>query len=349
MPDAATSIDLRSDTVTRPSPAMRQEMAEAEVGDDQYGEDPTVNRLQERVAALLGKEAAMFVPSGTMANQIALKILTRPGDEVLVGGEAHVMWHEAGAGAANSGVLFSPIGHGGLFTAADFKAALKPPGHIVLPATGMVAIENTHNLGGGAVWPQADAAEICAVAREAGVATYLDGARLFNASAASGIAPAELAAPFDLVSIALSKGLGCPVGSVMAGSAAAIGRAMRMRRMFGGALRQAGILAAAGLYALDHHLPQLNEDHANARLIAEHLAGLPGIRLDLKTVQTNIIVWTLDDDMPEAADIVARARAAGVLISALGRRTLRAVTHRDVSRAQCEEAAARLAAIVRQH
>ena len=213
-------IDLRSDTVTLPSAGMRQAMAAAPVGDDQYGEDPSVNRLQERIAELLGKEAALFVPSGTMANQIGLKVLTRPGDEVVLGHEAHIVWHESGAGAANSGVQFTPVGSGGLFTAAELRAAYKPPGHVVFPPTSLVAIENTHNRGGGVVFPQAEAEAICAAARELGLASYLDGARLFNAAAASGRSLAELAAPFDLVSVALSKGLGCPVGSVIAGSRA---------------------------------------------------------------------------------------------------------------------------------
>jgi threonine aldolase len=346
MVQSTEPIDLRSDTVTRPSPGMRRVMAEAPVGDDQYGEDPSVNRLQERIAQLLGKEAALFVPSGTMANQIALKLLSRPGDEVIVGHEAHMMWHESGAGAANSGVLFSAIGRGGLFTAENFRAACKPRGHIVLPPTGLVAIENTHNLGGGVVFPQKDAVEICAAARAAGVASYLDGARLFNASAASGVGLAELAQPFDLVSVALSKGLGCPVGSVLAGSAPEIARGVRARRMFGGAMRQSGILAAAGLYALDHHLGQLADDQANARLIAERLAGLSGVALDLATVETNIIVFHLAPGMPDAAAVVARAKEAGVLVAALGPRIVRAVTHRDVSGEACRRAADLLAGII---
>ena len=346
MIELSEPIDLRSDTVTRPSPGMRQAMAEAPVGDDQYGEDPSVNRLQERIAGLLGKEAALFVPSGTMANQIALKLLTRPGDEVIVGKDAHMMWHESGAGAANSGVQFSAIGTGGLFTAEEFRAACKPRGHIVLPPTGLVAIENTHNLGGGVVFPQAAAVEICTAARAAGVASYLDGARLFNASVASGLGLAELARPFDLVSVALSKGLGCPVGSVLAGAGAEIVRAVRARRMFGGAMRQSGILAAAGLYALDHHVVRLGEDHANARLIAERLAGLSGIALDLATVETNIIVFHLAAGLPDATAIAARAKEAGVLVSALGPRTVRAVTHRDVSRESCRRAADLIAAVI---
>lgn len=341
----ADLIDLRSDTVTRPSPGMRRAMAEAPVGDDQYGEDPSVNALQERVAALLGKEAALFVPSGTMSNQIALKLLTRPGDEVLLA-DAHMLWLEAGAGAANAGVLFTSIGKGGLFAAAEFRAAFKPPGHIVLPATGLVVIENTHNLGGGVVFPQNDAVEICAAAHQAGVGCYLDGARLFNAAAASGLSLAQLARPFDLVSVALSKGLGCPVGSVLAGTADLIARAVRQRRIFGGAMRQSGILAAAGLYALDNNRDRIAEDHANARAVAERLAGLPGVMLDLATVQTNIVVFGLSEGMPDAVSFSARAKEAGVLVSALGARLVRAVTHLDVTAEQCNQAADRLAAII---
>lgn len=343
------AIDLRSDTVTRPSPEMRQAMAAAPVGDDQYGEDPSVNRLQERVAKLLGKEAALFVPSGTMANQIGLKILTHTGDEVVVAQEAHIVWHESGAGAANSGVQFSPVGRGGLFTAADLQAAYKPPGHIVFPPTTLVAVENTHNRGGGVVFPQADAIAVCAAARQLGMLSYLDGARLFNTAAASGCSLADLAAPFDLVSVALSKGLGCPVGSVLAGSRELIARAHRARRMFGGAMRQAGILAAAGLWALNHNLDRLDQDHANARLIAERLARLPGVELDLATVQTNIVIFHLSQAMPEAATIVARAAEAGVLVSAFAKRTLRAVTHLDVGQEECRRAADRLATIVADH
>jgi threonine aldolase len=345
MPEPGEPIDLRSDTVTRPSHEMRRAMAEALVGDDQYGEDPSVNRLQERVAELLGKEAGLFVPSGTMSNQIALKLLTRPGEEVIVA-DAHIMWLEAGAGAANAGVLFNTIGRGGLFTAGDFRAALKPAGHIVLPATTLVVIENTHNLGGGVVFPQNDIVEICAAAHAAGVACYLDGARLFNASVATRSSLAEFARPFDLVSVALSKGLGCPVGSVLAGERTTIARAVRVRRMLGGAMRQSGILAAAGLYALEHNVERLSEDHANARLIAERIAGLVGIELDLATVQTNIVIFRLGEGLPDAAAIAARAKEAGVLISALGPRVVRAVTHRDVSRADCERAAERLAGIL---
>ena len=286
----AAAIDLRSDTVTRPSQAMRRAMAEAPVGDDQYGDDPTVNLLQERIAALLGKEAALFVPSGTMANQMALKLLTRPGDDVVLGHETHMVWHESGAGAAFGGVQFTPIGNEGLFTAADFRANLKPAGHMMFPPTTMVAIENTHNRCGGLIFPQEDAIAICAAARELSIRTYLDGARLFNAAAAQGRTVKELSAPFDVVSVALSKGLGCPVGSVIAGSKADMARGVRIRRMFGGAMRQAGILAAAGLYALDNNVTRLKDDHANARTIASVLTKVGGVRLDLDTVQSNIVI-----------------------------------------------------------
>jgi threonine aldolase len=339
-------IDLRSDTVTAPSPGMRQAMAAALVGDDQYGEDPSANRLQQRIAELLGKEAALFVPSGTMANQIGLKILTRAGDDVVVGDEAHIVWHESGAAAANSGVQFTVVGRGGLFTAADLRSAYKPPGHIVFPPTTLVAIENTHNRGGGVVFPQGEAVAICAAARELGLASYLDGARLFNAAAATGRSLAELAASFDLVSVALSKGLGCPVGSLIAGRHDDISRARRARRMFGGAMRQSGILAAAGLYALDHNLARLVEDHANARLLAERLAGLRGVRLDLPTVQSNIVIFRMEEGAPDAATIVARAQETGVLVSAFAERTVRAVTHLDVSREQCRRAANLLAEVI---
>jgi len=281
-----------------------------------------------------------------MANQVGLKVLTRPGDEVVVGDEAHIVWHESGAAAANSGVQFSVVGSGGLFTADDFRAACKPPGHIVFPPTTLVTIENTHNRGGGVVFPQGEVEAICTAAKKLGVASYLDGARLFNAAAASNRSLAALAAPFDLVSVALSKGLGCPVGSVIAGRAADIQRAVRARRMFGGALRQAGILAAAGLYALDHNLTRLPEDHANARRIAERLADVKGVTLDLATVQSNIVIFRMAEGAPDAATVVARAKEQGVLVGAFATRTVRATTHLDVTEAQCRRAGDVLAAVI---
>jgi threonine aldolase len=335
---AVAPIDLRSDTVTLPSAAMRATMAEAPVGNDEYGEDPTMNRLQERTAELLGKEAALWFPSGTMANQVALRVLTRPGDDVVVSRESHAVWHEAGGSAANAGVQFTEIGARGVFTADEFLAARKPPGTPMYPPTTLVQVENTHNRMGGVVFPQAEAVRVCAAAREHGIATYLDGARLWNAAVASGRSVGELAAPFDLVAVALSKGLGAPAGSLLARRRELIQRAVRYRWMYGGVMRQIGILGAGGLYALDHNCARLAEDHTNARRIAERLAASPRIVLDLATVQTNIIVFRLTDDAPDAPTVVARARERGVLLFDIGPRTLRAVTHLDVSRKQCEEA-----------
>jgi threonine aldolase len=336
-------IDLRSDTVTRPSAEMRMAMAAAAVGDDQYGEDPTVNLLQERVAALLGKEAALWLPSGTMANQVALRVLTRPGDDVIVGRESHAVWHETGGSAANAGVQFTEIGAGGVFDAEAFAAAVKPREHGIYPPTTLVEIENTHNRAGGVVFPQDDAERICAAARRLGIATFLDGARLWNAAVASGLGLDVLARPFDLVAVSLSKGLGAPGGSLLAGGRERIVAAVRQRRMLGGAMRQVGIFAAAGLHALDHHLPDLAVDHANARLVGERLAAVPGIALALASVQTNIVVFALAPGAPDAATVVAAAKAHGVLVNALGARTIRVLTHRDVTRAQCLQAAEVLA------
>jgi threonine aldolase len=333
-------IDLRSDTVTRPTPGMRAAMAAAEVGDDQFGEDPTTNRLQERVAGLLGKEAALWLPTGTMANQVALRVLTRPGDDVVVSRESHAVWHETGASAANAGVQFTEIGAGGLFSEADLSAAIKPRGHMIYPPTTLMEIENSHNRAGGVVVPTDLAARLCAVAREAGIATYLDGSRLWNSAAAEDRPIADLATPFDLVSVALSKGLGAPGGSLLAGTAETIGRAVRYRRMAGGAMRQVGILAAAGEYALDHHLARLIDDHANARELAETLAHSPAIELDAASVRTNIVIFRLEPPGPDAATLVARAGERGVRVVAFGPRTIRAVTHLDVDAAACRRAAA---------
>lgn len=332
-------IDLRSDTVTQPSPAMRAAMAEAPVGDDQYGEDPTMNQLQERVAALLGKEAALWFPSGTMANQAALRVFTRPGDDVIVGRESHAVWHETGGSGANAGVQLTEIGGLGSFSLDEFVAAIKPQGHFLYPPTTLVEIENTQNRAGGIVVPQDEVERICAVAKERNIASYLDGARLWNAAVASQRSAAELAAPFDLVAVALSKGLGAPGGTLLAGTRELIMRALRQRRMLGGAMRQVGFFAAAGLYALDHNIERLADDHTNTRLIGEKIAALPQVRLDLSTLQTNILVFELADNAPDAATIVARAREYGVLIMAFGPRKVRAVTHLDVSREQCLRAA----------
>jgi len=341
-----TPIDLRSDTVTRPTDAMRAAISRAAVGDDQYGEDPTTNELQQRVAMLLGKEAALWLPSGTMANQVALRVLTQRGDDVIASRECHAVWHETGGSAANAGVQFTEVGTRGVFTADEFVAACKPRGHPIYPPTALVEIENTHNRAGGVIFPQAEAVRICAAARERSIATFLDGARLWNTAIASRRSVSELAAPFDLVAVSLSKGLGAPGGSLLAGPRDLIERAIRQRRMLGGAMRQVGIMAAAGLYALDHHMQRLADDHANARLIGERLVQSRYVLLDLATVQTNIIVFGLSPDAPDAATVVARARERGVLVFAFSARTIRAVTHLDVTREQCTAAARILVEVI---
>src|SRR6266567_4620988 len=261
------TIDLRSDTVTKPTPGMREAMARAEVGDDVYGEDPTVNRLQERVAELLGVEAALYVPSGSMANQIALAVNTRHGDDVIIGEGGHNWLYESGAGAALSGCQFTFAGSGGLFTGDDVRRAAKPDNHHHAP-TRLVCIENTHNRAGGRIWPEADVRGVLDAARALGLRAHLDGARLWNVAVATGRRERDLAAGFDTISVCLSKGLGAPVGSLICGSKDDMWRAHRFRKMFGGAMRQAGILAAAGLYALEHQRARLADDHANARRLA---------------------------------------------------------------------------------
>jgi len=340
-----TAIDLRSDTVTRPSPGMRAAMASAEVGDDVLGDDPTVDRLQRRVAALLGKEAAVFVPSGSMANQIGLLLHCRRGDEVVVGQGAHMAFHEAGAAAAIAGVQLIAVGQDGTFTGADVAAATRPESRFT-PPTRLVCVENTHNRGGGIVWTPGDLDSVVRAARERGLPLHLDGASLLNAAVASGQAVDTLARPFDTVAFAFSKGLGAPVGSVIAGGAAEIDRAARLRKMLGGGMRQSGILAAGALWALDHNLPCLAEDHANARLLAERLAAIPDVGVDLARVQTNIVMADLGASLPTAAEVVARLDARGVRVLAFGPRRLRLVTHLDVDRAACLDAADRIAALL---
>jgi len=339
-------IDLRSDTVTLPSQEMRHAMAIAPVGDDQFGEDPTINLLQDRIADLLGKESALWLPSGTMANQVALRSLTRPGDDVIVSKGCHAVWHETGGSAANSGVQFTEIGHQGTFAPEEFQAAIKPHGHIIYPPTTLVEIENTHNRAGGIVFPQRVVDQVCNIASNHRIATYLDGARLWNASIASGQPPSTIAAPFDLVSVSLSKGLGAPGGSLLSGNNDIIHKCMRYRRMFGGAMRQVGIFAAAGIYAIDHHMERLAEDHENARFFARRLSEHDKVDLDLDTVQTNIVIFNLSGNGPDAATIVNMAKERGVLIFAFGKNTVRAVTHKDVSRNQCKNAADILCSIL---
>ncbi len=328
------AIDLRSDTVTRPTAAMREAMARAEVGDDVYGEDPTAIRLEAEVAAILGKEAGLFVPSGTMGNQLSILGHCRAGDEVVVGEGSHSVWYESGAGAALAGVQFALAGRGGLFDAAELALAIKPPQHWY-PRTSLVAIEDTHNRAGGRVWPLEQLRAVAALARERGLALHLDGARLWNACVASGTEPAERAAPFDSVTVCLSKGLGAPVGSVLCGTRSFIDGARRHRKMLGGGMRQVGVLAAAGLYALAHHRARLAEDHHNARAFAEAFG--------VSSVETNIVNVDLSVD---AERVCARARELGLLIGASGPQRIRAVTHLDVDRAAVLRAAEILRAAV---
>jgi threonine aldolase len=343
------AIDLRSDTVTRPTPAMRRAMAEAEVGDDVYGEDPTVNALQERVAALIGTEAALFVPSGSMANQIAIKVHTQPGDGVLVGGSAHNWMFETGAAGAISSVQVEVLAGDGRFDAAAVRAAYKPDNHMN-PPTRLVSVENTHNMGGGTVWDQDAVREVVACARELGMATHLDGARLWNAAVALGLPESALAQGFDTISVCLSKGLGAPVGSLLCGSRALVHRAHRVRKMLGGGMRQAGILAAAGLHAIEHHRSRLAEDHANAAFLAEELSRLPGLIIDRANVHTNIVMVDVDSgavaDGMDARTLAARAAERELLFYAMSPRRMRLVTHLDVDRAACTRAVEILASLV---
>lgn len=339
-------IDLRSDTVTRPSPAMRKAMMEAEVGDVQYGDDPSMNRLQERIAALLGKEKALWFPSGTQANQAALLVHTKPADDVIVGAESHVAWHEAGGGAANAGIQFTTIGSNGLFTAADFARAIKPRSMDIYSPTTLVVIENTHNRMGGLIWPQDEAARICTAAHDHKIAAHLDGARLWNVSAETGMPVAELAGPFDTVMVAMSKGLGAPGGSLLAGPRDLIDQAVRYRRRLGGAMRQAGFFAAAAEYALDNNFARLKEDHEAARLLGKMLAASPRVRLVADRIATNILVFDLRDDAPDAVTVMRQARERGVLVNAFGARKMRAVTHLDASREDCQRAGEVLAEII---
>jgi threonine aldolase len=332
-------IDLRSDTVTRPTAAMRQAIARAEVGDDVYGEDPTVNRLQETAAELLGKQAALFMPSGTMANQASIHPFVRPGDVLLVGEGAHMLVYESGAPAALSGVQVQTLGRGGLFDGTELRAAVAPDEQHFAP-TRAVVLENTHNRAGGRVFPLEQIKDVAGAAREHGLHLHLDGARLFNAVVATGTPAASWAEPFDTVSFCLSKGLGAPVGSLVCGSAEVIRRVHRVRKMFGGGMRQAGILAAAGLYALENHVERLAEDHANARRLAQGLARL-GFRVD-PPPETNIVMFEVGDTLGFLR--ATRARELWINPEAEGR--FRAVTHLDVSAADIDEALGRLEEVV---
>jgi threonine aldolase len=335
-----TPIDLRSDTVTKPTPGMRRAMAEAEVGDDVFGDDPTVKRLECRIAELLNKEAAVFVPSGTMANQIGIGVNTQPGDELLCGATSHVYVWEAGGIARLSGVTARTFeGDGGVLSLADLCDAIRPAEDVHYVRTRLVCLENTHNRAGGRVHPINSIAEIAQWAREHNLAMHLDGARLMNAVIASGIKAHEWARYFDTVSICFSKGLGAPIGSALAGSSDAIRRARRLRKLLGGGMRQVGIIAAGALYALEHHVERLSEDHAHAQVLAEAFAETEGFALESGPVETNLVWVTVNPATGTGAEVAAYLRSRGILVSVPGPQVIRACTHLDVTSEQVEYAA----------
>ena len=333
---ATATIDLRSDTVTRPTPAMRAAMAAAEVGDDVYGEDPTVNRLEARAAEIFGREAALFLPSGTMGNQTAIRLLTQHGQEVICEARSHIVEWEIAMAAAFSGCQLRTIpGERGILTWSAIEPHITGK-HYHRAPTGLITLENTHNMAGGTVMPLAVMEEILAGARERGLPVHLDGARVFNAAVALGMDVRELTRGFTTVMFSLSKGLGAPVGSMLVGTYEQMDRARLIRKALGGGMRQAGILAAAGLMALEEGPKQLQQDHDNARLLAEAIAGA-GAGIDPKTVETNILIFRVPGDDADA--LVAKLKQRGVLASSLYRHSVRMVTHRDVDRAACEDAA----------
>jgi threonine aldolase len=337
--DLMRTIDLRSDTVTRPTPAMREAIARAEVGDDVYGEDPSVNRLQAVAAELLGKQAALFVVSGTMGNQASLRALSQHGDVLLAGEDSHILLYESGAASALWGVQIKTLGRGGCFDGADVRAAISPDEAHFAP-TRIVSIENTHNRAGGRVFPLDQLEDVAQVARQHGLSLHLDGARLWNAVIATGTPASVWAEPFDTVTFCLSKGLGAPAGSLVCGSHAVIRRVHRARKLLGGGLRQAGILAAAGLYALEHHVERLADDHANARRLA---AGLEKLGLPIVAPpETNMVMFRVEDTM----GFLRATRARGVLVNPTAPGLFRAVTHLDAGEGDVDEALGRLDEVV---
>jgi threonine aldolase len=343
---ATITVDLYSDTQTRPSQAMRRAMAEAEVGDEQHFEDPTVLRLERMVAGLLGKEAAVFLPSGTMCNEIAFLVHCRRGDEIIVDYSGHAVTNEGGGPALLAGAMIRTVqGRHGIFTAEQVEGALRPRSRYA-PRSRLVVIEQTANYGGGTVWPLATIHAVAEVAHRHGLAVHLDGARLMNAVVASGVPAHEQCAPVDTCWLDMTKGLGAPIGAVLCGPRDFIDEAWRYKQMIGGAMRQAGIVAAAGIYALEHNVARLAEDHANARRLAEGLAELPGIRLDRERVQTNMVFFDVAGAGLTAAEFDRRMQAHGVRFSIPGPTLLRAVTHLDVDAAGIEHAIAAARAVL---
>jgi threonine aldolase len=335
-------IDLRSDTVTRPSAAMRAAMAAAEVGDDVYGEDPTVNRLEQRAAEIFGREAALFVPTGTMGNQVAIRLHTQPGQEIIAESRAHILDWEMATAASFSGCLIRAVpAEGGILTWKHIEPVIQPR-NTLRASTGLIEVENTANLAGGRCTPLPVLEEIWNGSKEGKLPTHLDGARIFNAAVALGLDVRALTRGFDTVMFCLSKGLGAPVGSMLVGSAEHIGRARIFRKALGGGMRQAGVVAAAGLIALEEGPKRLHQDHANARLLAEALAQMPGVSIDLDSVETNILIFLLASGSG-ARELAVRMKERSVLMSAVGPDAIRLVTHLDVSRGDCEQAAEVLA------
>jgi threonine aldolase len=339
-------IDLRSDTVTKPTPGMRRAMAEAEVGDDMSGEDPTVNRLEALMAELLGKEAAVYACSGTQSNQMGVRTHCQPGDELLIEGTGHIANFEQGAPAALSGVTCRLItGQSGILDLADVEGKIRPDNqHFCV--TRLVCLENTTNVGGGRVYPQENIDRIGQWAHRHGLKVHMDGARLFNAVVASGKTAAEICRHVDTVSICFSKGLGCPMGSILIGTKTEIARARRVRKLFGGALRQAGVVAAAAIYAMEHHVKRLQIDHDNARAFAEEIRKIDGVTLEPADVQTNLVFFNIDPELGNAAQLSAKLKQRGVRINATAPQRMRACTHLDVDREMVMRAAEAVAKAV---
>jgi threonine aldolase len=346
-PEMQPTIDLRSDTITRPSPGMRAAMAAAEVGDDVFGEDPTVRRLEARIAEMLGKEDSLFVPSGTMGNQLGIRVHCQAGDEFLCEANSHIVFYEQGAYAQLFGIAAQTVdGDHGVLHVEQLVNRLRPLNNDHYTRSRLVCLENTHNRGGGRVQPYDAVVEICGWAADNGLARHLDGARLFNAVVATGISAADWASPFDTVSVCFSKGLGAPVGSALVGPADKIRQARRHRKALGGGWRQAGILAAGALYALEYNIDRLAEDHENARLLADVIRRTPGVKLDSDSVDTNIVIFELDPELGTAAAFSARLRDEGVFTNSIGPQRLRAVTHLDVSREMVQHAAEILTSVI---
>ena len=324
-------IDLRSDTVTKPTAGMRHAMVSANVGDDVYGEDPTVNRLEAMAAELLGKDAGLFVPTGVMGNQLSIRLHTHPGDEIIIEGSAHILRYEGGSASSLSGVQLCPVpGTRGLLSPEAVEAAIRRP-DLHTPPTTLLCLEQTHNVGGGSVYPLETIKKLTDLAHRHRMALHLDGARLFNASAKTGVSVAEYARDFDTVSFCLSKGLGAPVGSVVVSDKGRIEKLRRLRKVLGGGMRQVGILAAAGIYALENHVSRLAEDHANAQLLAQRLRAIPEVVVDVDSVETNMVMFQVPQSSKSTDQLLEECRESGVLLNSVGDRSFRVVTHLDVS------------------